>query len=286
MIFTMKRSIAFLLQTNYIERVTAPVGYFAQNAGYDIIDCSSSADFDVMNCGVDWSQYDLVIPYGSIQFIRLFMESPLGAQFPSDEHGYSADFWMEKFGALALNHGGLQMIAGDVLEHLEAQGSAHVRPTSLDKALIARLFTPESWQAHCAERHIPDNLDVFVSKPKVIEREYRCWVIEGKVLEIRGYMINGKVETFEVDDPEIYAAAQALADVYVPSNAVVMDMAKTQDGFKFLEFNRFHSSGWYGDTAFKIMGAYVEMLTRTFDAKAELPQSRKRTPVDDNALDR
>jgi hypothetical protein len=282
----MKPSIAILLQTNYIERVTTPVGWFAQYAGYDVIDRTSTADFDVMNCGVDWSQYDLVIPYGSIQFVRLFLESPLGVYIPSDELGYSADFWIEKFGAMALNHGGLQMTAGDVLEHLKAQGSAHVRPTSLDKALIARLFTAESWQAHCAERHIPDNLDVFVSKPKVIEREYRCWVIEGKVFEIRGYMINGKVETFEVDDPEIYAAAQALADVYVPSNAVVMDIAKTPDGFKFLEFNRFHSSGWYGDTAFKIMGAYVEMLNRNFEMKAEFPKSRTREPVEDSALDR
>lgn len=281
----MKPSIAILLQTNYIERVTTPVGWFAQYAGYDVIDRQSNEDFDMMNCGVDWSQYDLVIPYGSIQFIRLFLESPLGAYIPSDEQGYSADFWMEKFGALALNYGGLPMTAGGVLEHLTAHGSAHVRPTSLDKALIARLFTVESWQAHCAERHIPDDLDVFVSKPKVIEREYRCWVIEGKVVEIRGYMIDGKVETFPVDDPEIYAAAQALADVYVPSNAVVMDMAKTPDGFKFLEFNRFHSSGWYGDTAFKIMGAYVDMLSRTFDRKVELPMA-KRSRYDEGNLER
>lgn len=280
----MKRSIAFLLQTNYIERVTTPVGWFAQYAGYDVIDRTSTEDFDVMDCGVDWSQYDLVIPYGSIQFIRLFLESPLGGYIPSDEQGYSADFWMEKFGALALNHGGLQMTAGDVLKHLESQGSAHVRPTSLDKALIARLFTAESWQAHRAERHIPGDLDVFVSKPKVIECEYRCWVIEGKVFEIRGYMINGKVETFPVDEPDIYAAAQTLADVYVPSNAVVMDMAKTPDGFKFLEFNRFHSSGWYGDTAFKIMGAYVDMLRRTFDRKVELSVT-KRSRYDEDNLD-
>jgi hypothetical protein len=280
----MKPTIAILLQTNYIERVTTPVGWFAQYAGYDVIDRQSNEDFDVMNCGVDWSQYNLVIPYGSIQFIRLFMASPLGAQFPSDEHGYSADYWMEKFGALALNHGGLQMTAGDVLKHLETHGSAHVRPTSLDKALIARLFTAESWQAHGAERHIPDDLDVFVSKPKVIEREYRCWVIQGKICEIRGYMIDGKVETFVVDDPEIYAAAQTLADVYVPSNAVVMDMAKTPDGFKFLEFNRFHSSGWYGDTAFKIMGAYVEMLKRTFDREVKL-STIKLTRYDEDSLE-
>lgn len=266
----MKRSIAFLLQTNHIERVTSPVGYYAQYAGYDVIDRTFNQDFKVMDCGVDWSQYDLVIPYGSIDFLQRFKESPLGAYIPSDERGYSADLWMEKLGDIALNHGGLEMKACDVFEHLKAQGSAHVRPTSVDKAIIARLFTLESWLAHCAERHIPDELDVFVSKPKVIEREYRCWVIDGKVIEVRGYMISGKVEVFPVSEPEIYAAAQSIADVYVPSNAVVLDMAKTPDGFKFLEFNNFHSSGWYGDTAFKIMAAYIAMLNRPFNREVEL----------------
>lgn len=256
----MKRSIAFLLQTNHIERVTAPVGYFAQYAGYDVIDRTVTKDFDVMDCGVDWSQYDLVIPYGSVLFIGLFAKSPLGAYIPSDANGYSADAWMEKFGHLALNHDGHNMKAGQVLDHLIANGTAHVRPTSLDKALIARLFDVQSWLTHRGERHIPDDLEVFVSKPKTIEREYRCWVIDGKVIDIRQYMINGKVETAVVEDQSVYAAAQSMADVYVPSNAVVLDMAKTPDGFKFLEFNRFHSSGWYGDTAFKVMGAYVAML--------------------------
>ena len=256
----MKRSIAFLLQTNYIERVTAPVGYFAQYARYDVIDRTVTKDFDVMDCGVDWSKYDLVIPYGSVLFIDLFAKSTLGAYIPSDENGYSADTWMEKFGELALNHGGLNMRAGQVLDHLKAEGVAHVRPTSLDKALIARLFDVESWLAHRAERHIPDDLDVFVSKPKTIDREYRCWIIDGKVIDVRQYMVNGKVEAALVKDPSIYAAAQSIADVYVPSKAVVLDIAKTPEGFKFLEFNRFHSSGWYGDTAFKVMFAYVAML--------------------------
>lgn len=106
---------------------------------------------------------------------------------------------------------------------------------------------------------------MFVSQPKTIEREYRCWVIVGKVIDIRQYMIDGKVEVAQVEDPSVYAVAQSMADVYVPSNAVVMDMAKTPEGLKFLEFNRFHSSGWYGDTAFKVMGVYVAMLK---DAKA------------------
>jgi hypothetical protein len=275
----MKRSIAFLLQTNHIERVTGPVGYYAQYAGYDVIDRTFTQDFDVMDCGVDWSQYDLVIPYGSIDFLQRFKESPLGAHIPSDERGYSADLWMEKLGDIALNHGGLEMKASEVLEHLKAQGPAHVRPTSVDKAIIARLFNVEAWLAHCGERHIPDELDVFVSKPKVIEREYRCWVIDGKVIEVRGYMINGKVEVFPVSEPEFYAAAQSIADVYVPSNAVVLDMAKTPDGFKFLEFNNFHSSGWYGDTAFKIMGAYINMLNQACDREPELA-SQKRDSYD------
>lgn len=140
----MKRSIAFLLQTNYIERVTAPVGHFAQYAGYDVIDRTVTKDFDVMDCGVEWSQYELVIPYGSVQFLSQFTHSPLGAYICKDEKGFSADVWMEQFGDIALNQGGLNMKGAAVLNHLKVVGTAHVRPTSVDKALIAKLFNVES----------------------------------------------------------------------------------------------------------------------------------------------
>jgi len=265
----MKRSIAFLLQTNYIDRVTAPVGFFAQSAGYDIVDRTCNAEFNVMNCGVDWSQYEMVVPYGSVQFIRYFENSPLAHYIKSDPDGFSAQAWMEIFGELALNHGGLEMKAGDVHDYLVAHESAHVRPTSVDKAIIAKLYSADTWLAHSAERFIPEDLDVFVSAPKVIEREYRCWVVAGKVVEARQYMVKGNIEVGAVDESAVYEAAQALADVYVPSDAVVLDMASTPEGFKFLEFNRFHSSGWYGNTAFKVMGAYVAMLEQKLAAEAE-----------------
>lgn len=254
----MKRSIAFFLQTNHVIHCTIPVAQYARDAGYAIIDRAVSKDLDIMNCGEDLSQYDLVIHYGSTKLNTMFRATPLGDYIVDDERGYSADYWIEKFGNLALNHDGREMLAGDVSDYLKSQGAAHVRPTSEHKALIARVFDVSSWAEHRQEREISDALEVFVSTPKVIEYEYRCWVVDGKVIEVSQYISNGSIAVELIEDPAIHAQAQALANIYVPSEAVVMDMAKTPDGYRFIEFNIFNSSGWYAGRVKLVMDAYID----------------------------
>lgn len=263
----MPLSIAFLLQTNEVTRLTAPLADYARHGGYDIVDCTSRADLDIMSSAywVNWSDYDIVIPYGSVQLIRRFRETPLGYYITHLENGYSADTWIAMFGDKALNSGGQQMIAAEVAAHLEQHRSAHVRPMFEDKALLARLFTPDSWAEHREERVIRDDLDVFVSPPKVIEREYRCWIIGGEVIEISQYFEHGVLNKLLIEDPAVFDAARSLASIYLPAEAVVMDMAKTDEGFKFLEFNTFHCSGWYAGRVPKIMDAYIAWLKQKHD---------------------
>lgn len=267
----MPLSIAFLLQTNEVTRLTTPLADYARHGGYDIVDCTSRADLDIMSSAywVNWSDYDIVIPYGSVQLIRRFRETPLGHYITHLENGYSADTWIAAFADKALNSGGQEMKAANVAAHLNQHGSAHVRPMFEDKALLARLFTPESWAEHCGERIIRDDLDVFVSPPKVIEREYRCWIIDGEVIEISQYFEHGELNKVLIEDPAVFAAAQSLASIYLPAKAVVMDMAKTPEGFKFLEFNTFHCSGWYAGRVTKIMDAYVAWLQKSYPKSVE-----------------
>lgn len=257
----MNKRIAFLLQTNYVLHLTTPVAYYARSRGFDIVDCTSTVDFDIMS-REDWSAYDLVIPYGSVQLANRFMDTPLGFHIKHQENGFSTDHWMSIYGELALNHAGHTMLAKDVLAHIEQHGSVHVRPNSVSKAFIAALFDKQFWVKHSAERNVDDDLLVFVSPPKVLEREYRCWVIDGKVIEISQYLVHGKLDKALCEDPEVHMAAQAMAEVYQPANAFVMDLVKTPEGYKLIEFNGFHGAGWYSGRVDKIMDAYIEHVEK------------------------
>lgn len=268
------KKFAFFLQNNLIGKMTAPIAQYALQAGHAVIDRSCTKDLDIMACDDDWGRYAAVIPYGSSELLRKFMQTPLSAHIVQDENGLSAKTWMQKFGSRALNHGGLVMPAKDVLAHLQSQGQAHVRPTSEHKALVATVFNADTWAEHSREAQVREDLSVFVSKAKTIEREYRCWVIDGQVIEVSQYVVDQHLAIALVDDAAVIQAAQALADVYVPSHAAVMDMARTSEGFKFLEFNRFHCSGWYAARVDRVMDAYLVSLGKRLEMQAPAKDTR------------
>ena len=250
------KKIAFLLQTNYVLPLTTPVAYYARKRGFDVVDCTSSKTFDVMG-REDWSRYDFVIPYGSVQLAERFKDTPLGFHIVHKKNGFDTDHWMSIYGELALNHEGVVMPATDLLTHLETHGPSHARPNSESKAFIATVFNPDSWIKHAQERNVRDDLQVFVSPPKKLEIEYRCWVIDGKVIEISQYLVNGELNKELCEDRSVHETAQFFANVYQPANAFVMDLAKTPDGFKLIEFNGFHGAGWYSGRIDKILDAYI-----------------------------
>lgn len=243
----MTKSVAFLVQNNHVLYNSIPVAQYALRNGIELFDQSSTAEFDPMDCGVDWSEFDIVIPYGSVQFARLCRDRGLANHTFYSEEGFRTDLWIEKFGPRALNYAGTLMKAGEVFEHLGYAKEAHIRPNHVDKAFVASVFDQISWDAVRQEQDIKDDLDVFVSPPMHIDAEFRCWIVGGKVIEMSSYRQNGEmfVERVVNLDGNIVRLAQDLADVYLPNQAVVMDIAVCGSEVYFLEFNSIHSSGWY-----------------------------------------
>lgn len=243
----MTKSIAFLVQNNHVLYNSIPVAQYALRNGIDLIDRSSNNDFNPMDCGVDWTQYDAVIPYGSVQFARLCRDKGMAEHVSYSEEGFRTDLWIEKFGEKALNYTGTLMKASEVFEHLGFVGESHIRPNHVDKAFAAAVFNQGSWNAVKAEREVDDDLDVFVSPPMHIDAEFRCWIIGGKVIEMSSYRQNGEMFVEKVVNLEgnIVCLAQELANVYLPDQTVVMDIAVCGPEVYFLEFNSIHSSGWY-----------------------------------------
>lgn len=242
----MTKSVAFLVQNNHVLYNSIPVAQYALRNGIDLYDRSSHAEFDPANCGVDWCEYDVIVPYGSVQFARLCRESTLSEHVFYSEPNFHTDMWIEKFGPKALNYAGTLMKAGEVREHLTFAKEAHVRPNHQDKKFTAAVFDVASWDEQRQVRDFEDDLDVFVSPPMAIDAEFRCWVIGGKIIEMSQYKKDNElwVERIEMDRSFVQTA-QKLADVYLPNEAVVMDIAVCGQETYFLEFNSIHSSGFY-----------------------------------------
>lgn len=250
----MAGDLAFFVQNNYVTALTVPVALYARTHGLALEDRSSNTDFDPDNCGIDWSQYSIVLPYGSVQFLRKLRASSSLAPFVHlDATRFAASTWAPLFGNRALNEEGMLIRAHEVSSLLTSP--MHLRPDSEDKAFAGGVFTKEAWQSMTPAPS--PQLACWVSPLQEILAEWRCWVVGRKVVEISRYRQAGEHNRKRETDAVLLASAQGFADVYVPAPCVVMDLALTKSGLKIVEFNPINCSGWYAADVGRILAAWV-----------------------------
>ena len=102
---------------------------------------------------------------------------------------------------------------------------------------------------------------VQVCAKKVIYREYRLWVVDGKIVTASLYKEGRTVRYSDQVDQEVlrYAAPftghSMIRDGWAPERAFVLDIADTPDGFKILEAGNINSAGFYAADMFKLVMA-------------------------------
>lgn len=249
-------SLAFFVQNNHVERVTVPVATYAHSRGIALEDRSSGQGFNPDDCGIDWTQYDVVLPYGSVQFLRRLKKSSLARFVLHDEVAFATSTWAPLFGDDALNGGGRVVSAAEVASLLE-RGAQHLRPDRVDKAFTGGVFDCDAWKQQQAERALEDTLVCWASPLQDIQAEWRCWVVGGSIVEISQYRKAGQMARHVETSSEVWTVAQSFANRYVPAPCVVMDIAMTPTGYKLIEFNPLHGSGWYAARVDTVLDAWV-----------------------------
>ena len=87
--------------------------------------------------------------------------------------------------------------------------------------------------------------EVVIAPVKVILREWRTFVVGGRVITASLYARLGeKVRTNEVD-PCVISFAQAMVDQWQPEKCFTLDIGETEDGFGIIEPNTLNTSGIY-----------------------------------------
>ena len=267
---------AFFVQNNYVERLTVPVATFARQNGFALEDRSSLIGFNPDDCGIDWTQYVVVIPYGSVQFLRQCKASSLSRFVLHDESMFATSKWIPFFGAKALNHAGRAAPVGQVAGLLEQGGSYHLRPDRVDKAFTGAVVGLQEWLSVVSERTLDTHLGCWVTPVQAIAAEWRCWVVGGRVISISKYREESKMAVSPESSVEVWAAARELAGVFLPEPCVVLDIAKTDRGFSVVEFNPIHCSGWYAADTPKVLTKWAEWSQGHFDTHSErLPNERQ-----------
>lgn len=261
----------FLLQNNYFDRLARlvqPCLNYCREHDHDFIDRSLTDEFNPDALGVDWSEYPGVIVYGSVGWTKRCADSSLNQWIPYDPETFSATNWVPRFGAEALNGDGAALPVSEIRERLRLGESLHLRPNSEDKAFVGAVYDHVSWADMEGKRRVErqrpvsDELLCWASPLKDIRAEHRCWFIGGEFIEVSTYSKNGHQHIERDPDLAILREGIRLAETYLPTDTVVMDIAETDDGFKVIEFNPVTSSGWYAADVDIILGSWSDMIRR------------------------
>jgi hypothetical protein len=271
------RTPCFFVQNNYVEPLTIPVARFANDNALALVDRSSTATFDASDCGVDWSRHSAVLPYGSVQFIKKLKRTPaLNRYVLHDELHFSATEWLAHLGGHMLNQAGRKLPLEDIAGLLE-QAPLHVRPDADDKAFTAQVFDVDTWTVMCEERRLVAGMPCWVSPVQVLGREWRCWIIDGQLIDTSQYRAAGQ-RTVQRDTPaEVLEYAAERARGWLPAPCVVMDLTETPEGLRIIEFNPIHCAGWYAADVPRVLKAWLAWAVAYFACAGR--RSRRVQPV-------
>lgn len=179
---------------------------------------------------------------------------------------HDMETYMKAYGNYMLNADGICMNYSDSLPQ-DLPEYFFARPTKDSKIFSGSVFTKETWN-DWVKKGIDPSVDtnlkpdtrIFIAPTKSIEKEIRCWVVDGKVITISLYKLGKKGFQQNYDqEQEAIDFAQKMVDIYSPSRAFVLDICLSEGEYKIVEINCINSAGFYDANMSKLIQAIETM---------------------------
>lgn len=210
---------------------------------YEVVKFKEDGSIDV-----ETKEDEKVFVFGSIRMARLSAEKNW---YPGSFFGNHHDFnvYGKHYGVNMLNHDSIIHTVDTENLFKEDDELLFIRPCKDSKIFNGQVFTKTKWE-DTVERMKVDKSEhmkseIQVTKPKVIYREARCWVVDGKVVTSSYYRFNGDVAYIENVEEEALEFAQKMVDIFQVDKSFVIDICFTPDGWKVVEVNCVNCSGFY-----------------------------------------
>jgi ATP-grasp domain, R2K clade family 3 len=99
------------------------------------------------------------------------------------------------------------------------------------------------------------NTEVLWCTPKIVQREYRLWIIRGSVATASQYRVGERVVYSSVIDDDAIRFGQEMAAHWTPAEAFVLDVCLHQDQWKIVEINTLNAANLYAANVGKLVDA-------------------------------
>ena len=193
------------------------------------------------------------ILYGSITLSRLAANHPQlrkGVFF--DEAVFSMENYLARWGPHMLNEGAIvTTLAGLVQQSYEEDHLLFIRPDHDNKTFAGELKTFGAIKKWVKELEAvgPGELTpqekIIVAAPMQLAAEWRCWIVNKKVIAASRYRENFRLSKQAGCPPEVKDYAEARCQEYTPHDVFVMDICRCGDSYYILECGSMNAAGFY-----------------------------------------
>jgi hypothetical protein len=104
---------------------------------------------------------------------------------------------------------------------------------------------------------------IFLARPKKIQKEWRNFIVNNKVVSSSRYCLDGELNIDNQDIPsEMISFVTMRCQTYTPHAIFVMDVALSDDKYSIIECNCFNGTGFYDHDIALIVKSINEELVK------------------------
>ncbi|QHT68924.1 ATP-grasp domain-containing protein [Rhodocytophaga rosea] len=210
--------------------------------------------------------------YGSTTLMLTAYNHPVYRQgiFFNPDHFQMATY-LSKWGKYLLNNDGMvtsfkEFVSGNY----EKDSIWFIRPNADNKSFsgtVMRFENIQEWAENLATADAAElTLDslLFVSSPKKIDKEWRNFIVEGKVISSCRYQLAGESSVSDIDVPaSMLEFVEKHCQEYIPNEIFVMDVALMENTYYIIECNCFNGTGFYQNDMSKIIYAITHYIEKS-----------------------
>lgn len=206
---------------------------------------------------------DPTIFYGSTRFVNLVYEAKRWQPCAFfDPVKFTTAHWGPLYGEAWLNHGSqITTLAKFCFEPHDPGRLFFVRPDKDLKEFQGGIWSfgdLQRWKTGLIKTDLGDeqlaHIPILVGEPWGIAREWRCFMVDGRVCQASQYRVRSKLNVSADVPTEVLVYAEQIARMWSPNDVFVLDVCESADNLYVLEVGCVNSAGFYACDIEQIVG--------------------------------
>lgn len=215
----------------------------------------------------------LVIPFGCIEFVQEIRKMPdINSEIFFDEFIFTNENCLNQWGDLCLNKDAKVITVEEAITSLKKDKQYFMRPIEDTKSFSGNLFEvghlPSLLERYSGyeNNQFKSDSKIIVSEPKKVLREWRNFIVDGRVITSSLYKEKGKHKEKLGAPQSVIDLCQKAIKIYNPSKAFVLDVCEFDEygdgyySFGIVEFGCIHNCGFYKADVPHIFSRFLKLF--------------------------